>query len=301
MRGVNFTHPLLVQTMSNKIKSALIMEGGAMRGMFTSGVIDVLMEEGINFDGAAGISAGAVFGCNYKSKQIGRSVRYNIMLCKDPRYCSVRSLLKTGDLYNADFCYHTIPEEIDPFDTETFKNDPMEFYVGATNAETGETVYHKCTDGGEKDLQWFRASASMPLVSNIVEVDGYKLLDGGIVTPVPYKYMENLGYNKSVIILTQPKGYVKKKMHFSPLIKLAMRKYPKIAEAMLIRHERYNKQIKEIEAREAHGKVFVFRPPDPLNISRTEDDPKELRRVYNLGRAEAKNRLNELKKYLSNC
>ena len=143
-------------------KTGLVLEGGAMRGMFTCGVIDVLMENGIRFDGAAGISAGAVFGCNYKSRQIGRPVRYNKNYCKDPRYCSDRSLIKTGDLYGADFCYRELPDVLDPFDRETFKNDPMEFYIGATDVKTGKAVYHKCTDGGEDDLLWMRASASMP-------------------------------------------------------------------------------------------------------------------------------------------
>ena len=175
-------------------KKVLILEGGAMRGMFTCGVIDVFMENGINFDGAAGISAGATFGCNYKSRQIGRAIRYNKKYSRDWRYCSLRSLIKTGDLYGAEFCYHTMPEQLDPFDTETFRNDPMEFYIGATDVETGEVRFHKCTDGGDTDIEWMRASASMPVVSNIVSVDGYRMLDGGIVCSVPYEYMEQQGF-----------------------------------------------------------------------------------------------------------
>ena len=185
------------------MKSGLIMEGGAMRGMFTCGVIDVFMEEGIDFDGAAGISAGAVFGCNFKSRQIGRPIRYNKNYCKDPRYCSMRSLLKTGDLYGVDFCYRELPDILDPFDAAAFKENPMDFYVGATNVGTGKILFHNCRDGGENDIQWMRASASMPIVSRPVQIGKYTLLDGGIADPIPFRFMEKKGYHRNDIILTQ--------------------------------------------------------------------------------------------------
>ena len=169
------------------MKTGLIMEGGAMRGMFTCGVIDVLMENGVRFDGAAGISAGACFGCNFKSGQIGRPIRYNKRYSRDWRYCSLRSLVQTGDLYGADFCYRALPDELDPFDRAAFAANPMDFYVGAADVDTGEIRYHNCLDGGARDMQWMRASASMPMVSRIVEADGFRLLDGGIVDPVPYR------------------------------------------------------------------------------------------------------------------
>lgn len=276
----------------------LILEGGAMRGMFTCGVLDVFMENGIHFDGAAGISAGATFGCNYKSHQIGRALRYNKKYGKDWRYCSLRSLLKTGDLYGAEFCYHTIPEQLDPFDTETFKNDPLEFYIGATDVVTGDIRFHKCTDGGPSDIEWMRASASMPVVSNIVEVDGYKMLDGGIVCSVPYEYMEQLGYDRNVIVLTRQKGYRKKKSPIVPLVKIVLRKYPAMGKAMAVRHIVYNKQMRDIELREERGEVLVIRPPEDPGIGRTENDPNELERVYEMGRMEAARRLEELKNYL---
>ena len=149
----------------NVIKKGLVMEGGAMRGMFTSGVLDVFMENGIEFDGAIGVSAGATFGCNFKSRQIGRAIRYNKRYAHNWRYCSVRSLLSTGDLYGADFCYRELPDVLDPFDRKAFAENSMEFYVGATDVETGECVYHLCMDGGDEDMLWFRASASMPIVS----------------------------------------------------------------------------------------------------------------------------------------
>ena len=167
------------------MKTGLILEGGAMRGMYTAGVLDVMMENNIWVDGAVGVSAGAVFGCNYKSKQIGRTIRYNKKYGRDPRYAGFHSLLKTGDYFGTEFCYHEIPERLDPFDTETFEKNPVEFYVVGTDVTTGKAVYHKCTNGKDKDLEWFRASASMPLLSNIVEVDGYRLLDGGIADSIP--------------------------------------------------------------------------------------------------------------------
>ena len=279
-------------------KSALILEGGAMRGMFTCGVIDVFMENNITFDGSAGISAGAVFGCNYKSGQIGRAIRYNKKFCKDPRYSGLRSLITTGDFFGADFCYREIPDKLDIFDRETFSGNPMTFYVGATDVVTGNIVFHQCTDGGSKDIEWMRASASMPLLSNIVKIDGYRLLDGGIVDAVPYAHMEELGYSKNVIVLTNPKGYRKKPTGGKVFFQVFLRKYPAVVKAMLNRHKMYNRQMEEISEREASGSALVIRPPEDLHISRTEDDPQELERVYQIGRAEAEKRLAEVRAFL---
>ena len=283
--------------MSNK--TGLVLEGGAMRGLFTCGVIDVFMDNDIRFEAAAGISAGAVFGCNYKSRQIGRPLRYNKKYCKDPRYCSYRSLIKTGDLYGADFCYRELPDVLDPFDRKTFKEDSMEFYIGATDVKTGKCVYHKCFDGGEKDIRWMQASASMPVVSRPVEIDGNYYLDGGIADSIPYAYMESIGYSRNVIILTQPKGYLKHKSKASWLMDLALRKYPVVAEGMANRHEMYNRQVKEIEEREEKGTAFVIRPPEPIGIGRTESNPDELERAYQMGRREALRVLPDLKVFLS--
>ncbi len=280
------------------MKKGLILEGGAMRGMFTCGVLDVLMEEGIDFDGGAGISAGALFGINYKSKQIGRGVRYTKKYCKDWRFCSFKSLIKTGDLYGVDFCYHTIPDELDPFDRETFAKDPFEFYVGATNLENGEVVFHKCSDGGSNDVTWLQASASMPAVSRFVHADGYTLLDGGIVCPIPYEFVESLGYDKNVAVLTQPETYVKHKTKGALIYRLALRKYPNIAKIMLDRHNLYNNMTAAVKEREAAGNLFVIRPPEALGIKRTENNPDELERAYQMGRAEALKRLPALKEYL---
>ena len=281
-----------------RMKTGLVMEGGAMRGLFTCGVIDVLLENGVCFDGAAGISAGAVFGCNFKSGQIGRALRYNKQYCADPRYCSIRSLIRTGDLYGADFCYRELPDELDVFDRKAFAASPMEFYAGATDAETGECVYHRCEDGGDMDMLWLRASASMPLVSRPVEIDGRFYLDGGIADAVPYAYMEKQGYDRNVIILTQPEGYRKKPAAGLPVMRLFLHRWPRLAETMAVRHEMYNRQMEEISRRERDGISLVIRPPEALKIGHTEKNPAELDRVYQLGKREAEKRLPEIHQFL---
>ena len=254
------------------MKKGLVLEGGAMRGMFTCGILDVFMEQNIEFDGAAGISAGAVFGCNFKSRPIGRPLRYNKKYCSDPRYCSIRSLVKTGDLYGVEFCYHELPDKLDIFDRETFSKNPLEFYIGATDVTTGKPIFHRCSDGGETDIEWMRASSSMPVVSRPVQIGKYTLLDGGIADPIPYLYMESKGYDRNVLILTQPEGYRKKPT--SPLMLAMLRKYPAIAQAMARRHTVYNRQLDQIKERELAGQSFVIRPPEDyeLNIPRIEPE-----------------------------
>ena len=174
------------------MKKGLILEGGAMRGMFTAGVMDVLMERGIKFDGAVGVSAGAAFGVNYKSGQIGRVIRYNTRFVGDKRYCGFKVLLKTGHIFSTDFCYGEVPLVHDPFDFEAYGKNPMEFFVVATDLERGEAVYHKYEGMDDSGFDWIRASASMPLVSRIVEIDGMKLLDGGIADSIPVKFFEGI-------------------------------------------------------------------------------------------------------------
>lgn len=282
------------------MSTALVLEGGAMRGMFTCGVIDVFMENGIDFDACVGVSAGAVFGCNYKSRQIGRGIRYNKKYCRDPRYGTIRSLIRTGDIYDADLCYRQIPDVLDPFDRDAIKKNPMRFYIGATDIVTGQTVFHECIDGEGTDIDWFRASASLPLVSKAVIIGERTLLDGGITDPIPYRFMEKKGYDKIVIVLTQHRGYRKKKSAMQPIINGTMRKYPRLIEAMKRRHLVYNAQLREVARREADGRALVIRPPVPVGISRTEHDPMELERVYRMGRTEGLKRLEDVKEYLGN-
>lgn len=281
------------------MKTGLVLEGGAMRGLFTAGVTDVMMENGIKFDGAIGVSAGAAFGCNYKSHQIGRAARYNIKYCNDERYCGFKTLVKTGDIYGVDFCYREIPQKLDVFDVDTFQKNPMEFYVVCTDIVTGKAIYHKCTTGGAEDLDWIRASASMPLVSRVVETDGYKMLDGGMSDSVPLKYFESIGYDRNVVILTQPDGYVKKKNKFLPVMRLTMRGYPKLIETVADRHNVYNQTTEYIKEREKTGNAFVIRPPENLNIGAVEHNPDELKRVYEIGRKTGEETLDAMKEFLA--
>lgn len=280
------------------MKTGLILEGGAMRGMFTAGVIDIFMENGVEFDGAIGVSAGAAFGCNYKSRQIGRVIRYNKRFCKDPRFCSFRSLIKTGDLFGAEFCYHTIPDELDLFDTASYIANPMEFYVVCTDVETGKAVYINSDEAGDDSLEYFRASASMPLVSNIVEIKDRRLLDGGIADSVPIQFFESIGYDRNVIILTQPKGFIKKPSSAARVMKYALKKYPLVAKTMENRHIEYNETLDYIEKKEKAGEVLVIRPEARLEIGRIEHNPDVLQKVYDLGRKAGEQHLNAVKEFI---
>lgn len=279
-------------------KTGLVLEGGAMRGIFTAGVTDIMMENGIDFDGVIGVSAGAAFGCNYKSKQNGRAIRYNLKFCNDKRFCSVQSLIKTGDMFGAEFCYHELPSKHDIFDTKTFEENPQEFYVVCTDVITGKPVYKRLDKAEYNDLEWIRASASMPLASRIVEIDGYKLLDGGISDSIPLAYFQKIGYEKCVVILTQPKGYIKTPSKSIYAAKLMLRKYPELLKTLENRPEVYNKQVKYIRNEEKKGNVFVIAPEEKLPVNRVEHDADKLRAVYEIGRKIGKKRLNELKAFL---
>ena len=281
------------------MKTGLIMEGGAMRGMFTAGVMDIMMDNGISFDGAIGVSAGAVFGCNYKSGQSGRVIRYNKRFCNDRRYCSFWSLLTTGDLYGADFCYRILPEQLDPFDREAYQQNPMEFHVVCTDMETGLPVYHQCQDGGTDDLKWMRASASIPVVSRPVAVDGRKLLDGGISDSIPVRYFESIGYRKNVIILTQPEDYIKQPLKILPLLRILYPRKKPLLHAIAHRYEVYNQTTEYIRQLEKEGRAFVIRPRSSLNIGSVEHDPAELERVYQEGLQVMTGRLSALKTFLA--
>lgn len=283
----------------NQVKTGLVLEGGAMRGLFTCGILDVFMEQGIEFNAAVGVSAGACFGCNIKSRQPGRALRYNLRFANDKRYCSVQSLFKTGDIYNADFCYRQLPDELDLFDYETLKNNPMEFYMAVTDIKTGKPVYPKLTDGNRKELQWMRASASMPLVSKPVKIDDGEYLDGGMSDSIPLQFMECVGYKRNVVILTQPRSYVKTPNKLMWLMRILLRKYPKLLDAMANRHNMYNDETRYVFEQEKQGSVLVLCPEEPLGISRTEKNTAELQRVYDMGRKLALDRLEEIKKFLA--
>ena len=270
-----------------------------MRGMFTAGVIDVMMEHGIVLDGAIGVSAGAAFGCNYKSKQIGRVIRYNTRFSRDKRYGGFRVLLREGNFYSKEFCYEEVPLKYDVFDYDTYENNPMDFYVVATDVDTGEAVYHILEDRHDHGFEWIRASASMPLVSQMVEIEGRRYLDGALADSIPVRFFESVGYDRNVVILTQPKGFRKKPDTLLPLMKHYYRKFPKLVKSMITRHEQYNETLDYIAQREAAGELLVIRPQEKLPISRTEKDPQILRKVYEIGRKTAEDRILEIQKFLN--
>ncbi|MBQ9086254.1 MAG: patatin family protein [Clostridia bacterium] len=280
------------------MKHGLILEGGAMRGLFTAGVIDVLMEHNISFDGMIGVSAGAVFGCNYKSCQPGRVLRYNLANCKNPKYCSIRSLIRTGNMFGVDFCYRELPDKLDLFDNQRFADNPMEFYAVATDINTGKAVYHRCDAITPQTMEWFRASASMPLAATIVSVDGMDLLDGGIADSIPIRYFESIGYERNLIVLTQPRSYQKHPASMQGLMKLRYKSYPKLLEAMASRHLDYNASKDWIAKQEKAGSVLVIAPDTSLPIGRIEHDPTKIQETYNLGRRAAEKQLENIKGFL---
>lgn len=281
------------------MKKGLVLEGGGLRALFSAGVIDVMMENQITFDGMIGVSAGATFGSNYKSGQIGRALRYNIALKDDPRYISWRSFFKTGDLVGAEFSYHVMPTELDIFDYEAFRQNPMEFHIVCTDAETGEPVYKQLDIMDYEGLEWVRASASMPIVSKPVPLKGRKLLDGGIADSIPLKHFQELGYERNIVVLTQPKGFFKKRTKLMPLFHLTMRKYPAIIKAMGRRHLMYNEQLRYLAEEEKKGNILLIYPEDSLPIGRTELNEEKMRKVYQMGRKAAEEQLLKIKGFLS--
>ena len=280
------------------MKYGLVMEGGAMRGMFTAGVTDVLMENDIVFDGAVGVSAGACFGCNYKSRQKGRAIRYTLRFCRDKRYCSLYSLITTGDMFGAKFCYHTMPDELDIFDYDEFNRNPMVFYVVCTDVETGKPVYKKLNKADYEGLEWIRASASMPLASRIVEIDGRKFLDGGISDSIPLSFMERHGFERNIVILTQPRDYKKKPSKSIKLVKSVYKKYTKLVKTYSERAKMYNDQLEYIRQSESEGRAFVIAPPKKLEVGHVEHNPDKLLEVYRAGRKAALDNLDRILEFL---
>ena len=190
-------------------KVCLVLEGGSLRGIYTAGVLDAFMDENIKVDAIIGVSAGALFGVNYPSKQPGRALRYNLDNVKNKDYISISSLIRTGNVVNKDFCFNKLVYETDPFDFKTFNNSPVKFYATVTNVETGEAEYIEIKDS-EKDMEYLRASGAMPLLSEIVEINGKKYLDGGVADSIPLKKAQEMGYDKIIVVTTRPKEYIKK-------------------------------------------------------------------------------------------
>ena len=266
------------------MKKGLVLEGGAMRGLWTAGITDVMMEHDVHPDALIGVSAGAAFGCNYKSRQIGRAIRYNTRFAHDSRYSGVKSLLTSGDYFNAHFGYHVVPYEYDIFDTAAFEQNPMTFTIVCTDVETGQAVYHDMTHVDYDELEWLRASASMPLASKVVHVQGRKLLDGGVSDSIPLEYFERQGICRNVVILTQPLGYQKEHNKLMPLMRLSLRKYPNFLRALDERHLMYNRQLEYVAEAELQGRCLVIRPEEKIPIGHISHDADQMRLVYESGR-----------------
>lgn len=267
-----------------------------MRGIYTAGVLDVLMENGITVDGVIGVSAGAIHGCSYVSGQHGRSIRYYRKYMNDYRFMSFRSLLLTGNLVGTDFCYHEIPEKLDAFDFDSFEKSRTDFYVTCTNVETGKAEYIHMEN--MKEIDYMRASASMPLVSEIVEVHGKKYLDGGVADSIPVDAFRSMGYGKSVVVLTRQASYRKSPENMR-LIRAVYRKYPAFVKAMENRSAQYNRTVERIRELERRGEIVVIRPTKDPGIGRMEKNPQKVQAVYDLGRSDAQKKLLQVKRFLN--
>lgn len=266
-----------------------------MRGLFTAGVTDVMMENDIWPDGVIGVSAGAAFGCNIKSRQPGRAIRYNTRFARDARYSGIRSLMTTGNYFNADFAYHRMPRELDVFDDKAFDENPMEFIAVCTDVETGKAVYRQLTKAGDDTYDWIRASASMPIMSKVVQLDGYKLLDGGVADSIPLEHFESVGYRRNVVILTQPQGFRKEHNPLMPLLRLNLWQYPRMIRALDERHLMYNRQLDYVAQAESEGRCLVIRPAGKIPIGHVCHDPEQMRRVYDMGRRTGEEYLEKIK------
>ena len=279
------------------MKVGLVLEGGAMRGMFTAGVLDVFLDEQIHIDGIVSVSAGALFGVNFPSKQKGRVLRYNKKYLNDKRYMGWHSLFTTGNIVNKDFAFYQLPFELDVFDQEAFARSGIDFYTVLTNVESGEAEYVKIHDAFEQ-METLRATSAMPFVSKMVEIDGKKYLDGGIADSIPLRFCQQLGYDKIIVILTRPLDY--RKMPTNSLIFNAFyRRYPKLVERLTNRYVDYNRAVEDVIRLNEQGEIFVIRPSVTLPIRRIEKDIAKVQAMYDLGVADAKMAIPMLKQYLS--
>lgn len=278
-------------------KTGLVLEGGGVRGIYTAGVLDVFMEHGLGFDGVIGVSAGAIHACSYLSGQKGRSIRYYRNYVSDPRFMSIRSWLKTGDIVGADFCYHELPDKLDVYDHEAFLRNGTPYYAVCTDVETGRPEYIRLTDM-RGQIEYLRASASLPYFSRIVELDGKKYLDGGCSDSIPVEAFRRMGYGRNVVVLTRDASY-RKSPEMTAMAKLVYRKYPAFVRTLEKRHEVYNAQVAQVERLAEEGSVFLIRPETPLEIGRLENDPEKVQRVYDQGRADAQAAIAPLMNWLT--
>ncbi len=278
------------------MKIGLVLEGGAMRGMYTAGVLDTFLDNNISVNCVVGVSAGALFGINYVSRQKGRTIRYNKRFNNYKNYMGLRPLLREGNIVNTQYAYHDVPHIHDPFDDETFKNSGIPFYAVVTNIETGKPEYIQ-VDSVFEHADTLRASGSMPFVSKPVTINGKHYLDGGISDSIPYEWMSEQGCDKLIVVLTRDVTY-RKEPTSSRLVNTYYRKYPQMAETLINRYKVYNDKVEKLIEWEKQGKAFVIRPSEPITIKKMEKDPEKLQELYEFGIRDANNKMNELIAYL---
>lgn len=279
-------------------KTCLVLEGGAMRGIYTAGVLDKLMQNNIKFDAIIGVSAGALFGINYKSNQKGRAYRYNMKYINDKEYIGLYSYLTTGNIMNKSFCFDKLVNELDKFDYQAFKNNKTKFYVVVTNLLTGTPEYQELTDlNDQNQMEYLRASGSMQYVSKPVKINNNYYLDGATGDSIPIKYMEKLGFNKIIVVGTRPEGY--KKQYKPQPSKIFYKKYPKFIKALSNRPSMYNETIKYIEKKANNHEIIFIRPSQDLKVKRIEKNKKKLSSLYTLGQNDTKEIISTINKYLT--
>lgn len=273
--------------------TGLVLEGGAMRGLYTAGVLDVLMEQRIPVDGIIGVSAGAVFGVNYLSSQPGRVLRYNSKYNKERNYMGLIPLLKTGNIIDTHYAYEKVPQKLDPFDDPKFMASNIPFYCVVTNIHTGNPEYIQIKSVF-KQMDYLRASASMPFVSKPVKIMGNEYLDGAITDSIPFERFRKMGYQKNIVVLTKPNDYIKKPIPKFLAKKMYESKYPKLEEKIENRHIMYNKQIVDLRKLEKQGDTLVICPSKHIKISKMEKNPEKMRQLYELGRRDAFSKLSAI-------
>ncbi|WP_314237228.1 patatin family protein [Abiotrophia defectiva] len=284
------------------MRIGMVFEGGGMRGLYSAGVLDSLMAAQIPVDEIVAVSAGALFGVNYVSGQVGRAWRYNKRYLGDKRYMSLSSWLKTGNYVNKDFAYYQVPMTLDPFDNERFKASPTRFHAVVTHVASGKAEYALIEDAFDQ-MEVLRASSALPFVSKMIQLDaspdltGGAYLDGGISDSIPVHYARQLDVDKLIVVLTRPASY-RKATRSNPLYSIVYRRFPALVQALNQRGYHYNQTLDQIETMEAQGELFVIRPSAHLEVGRFERDIRVLESLYNLGRQDGQNQINPLEIYL---
>ena len=279
----------------------LVLEGGGTRGAYTAGVLDVFMEENIEFKSVYGISAGACNALSFISKQPGRNYDIFYQYIEDERYLSVTSLRKTRSIFGFDFIFGELWRDLLPFDYQTFYESPVKFYAGATDLDTGEAVFFSKDEDMRESFDAVRASSSLPMVAPVVHFKGYHLLDGGLACPIPIEKSIEDGNELNVIVLTRDISYQKSPRSGFPrsAIRVVYRDYPKLTDVMQVRSGVYNAQTAFCRMLEKTKKAVVIRPSSPVLVGAYEKDKEKLAALYRMGAEDARGKVEEIKAFLS--